>query len=201
MKKITLLLLVVSFSVFGQKKEAVYKKLATLTCDCASNKESSKLTEMDLGICIFEALDKLDAKEKKAIDFSPEKKTENLETIAENIGLEMALKCPSIFAQLKNFGQDNEQPFVETSSVAPFSEIGVITEIAGTDFKIIRMKTTSELSKEFIWLDSFEGDVLLLKNKIVKGDQVEIHYSEQEFFDAKSASYKKFNKITAIKLM
>lgn len=196
-----LVLLLVSIASFGQKKEVIYKKLAATTCECATKKSNGKLTEMDLGICIFEALATLDPKEQKTINFNPEKKTENLETIAESVGLEMALKCPSVFAQFKDFGQDNDNPIASVSSETSFSETGVITEIVGTDFKIVKMKSDADVPKEFIWLTSFEGDTLLMKNKIVKGDQVQIQYIEKEFFDAKSATYKKYNQIIGIKLM
>jgi hypothetical protein len=50
-------------------------------------------------------------------------------------------------------------------------------------------------------LFSFEGDSLLIKNKIAKGDKIEIEYAELEFFDAKSKTYKVYNEISNLKLL
>ena len=40
-----------------------------------------------------------------------------------------------------------------------------------------------------------------LKNKIAKGDKIEIEYAELEFFDAKSKTYKVYNEISNLKLL
>ena len=50
MKKAFLLFLIPVLAL-AQKKEIVYKKVAALTCECATNKGVQKLTETDLGLC------------------------------------------------------------------------------------------------------------------------------------------------------
>ena len=195
MKKLLMLLLVLPLGLAAQKKEAVYKKLASTTCDCASKKDPNQLTETDLGICIFESLDKLEDKEKKAIGYNPDKKMETIEKIAESVGLEMAVICPNVFSKL---GQEEEGA---TEEAVDTFVTGTLESITSNEFKTIHVMDENNASRAFIWLFSFDGDTLFIKNKVVKGDKLEVHYREQEFFDPKTNSYQKYNEITEIKLL
>ena len=84
MKKAFLLFLIPVLAL-AQKKEIVYKKVAALTCECATNKGVQKLTETDLGLCIFESLNVISEKERKIIGYNPDKKAASLERVAEEI--------------------------------------------------------------------------------------------------------------------
>ena len=197
MKKITLFLL---FPVFclAQKKELVYKKLANITCECATRNPNEKMTDLSLGVCIFEALDKLEPKEQKTIGYNSEKKMESIEGVAENVGIEMALICPTVFENLQNdeITDENVDEAIEDTF-----HVGIIESITSNEFITISIIDETNIKKEFIWLFSFEGDALFIKNKAVKGDKVEIHYREQQFFDPKTNNYKAYNEITEIKLL
>jgi hypothetical protein len=59
----------------------------------------------------------------------------------------------------------------------------------------------SNTKREFIWLFSFGGDSLFIKDKIIKGDKIEVFYVEQQFYDPKTKTYKIYNEITEVKLL
>jgi hypothetical protein len=201
MKK-TLWLVLLPFVMVAQKKEAVYKKLAALTCECSTNKGTEKLTETDLGLCIFEALNTLNEKERKVIGYNPDKKSSSLEKIAENVGVEMALICPKIFTSILDEGSGEavaEDAAVD--EVIESSHKGTFEAISALEFNTISIIDETNTKREFIWLFSFEGDALLIKGKIVKGDKIEVFYREQEFFDPKTKTYKIYNEITEVKLL
>lgn len=199
MKKILLLTLTtLSFlSVSAQKKEAIYKKLAEKTCDCAVKKGAPNIGDAELGLCILEAVNILDAKEQKTMGINPNKKIESIEKIAEGVGVEMALTCPQVFQNMKD---ENGEPFFQGNEGA-FTNSGVVEDIVSNEFRTIKVKDASNAVVEFIWLSQFEGDSLLIKGKVVKGDKVEISFVEQQFYDLKSSTYRAYNVIKSIKLL
>jgi hypothetical protein len=199
MKKIFTLLLLIPLVTIAQKKEVVYKKLANITCECANRKGASEITETDLGLCIFESLDKLNDKEKKVIGYNPDKKMETIEKVAESVGIEMAIVCPEVFSKLAENESGDATEAVEEAE--DLFATGTLESIASNEFKTINMVDENNAKRAFIWLFSFEGDALFIKNKASKGDKLEIHYREQEFFDPKTNSYQKYNEITEIKLL
>ena len=186
--------------MMAQKKEAVYKKLAALTCECSTNKGAEKLSETDLGLCIFEALNMLNDKEKKVIGYNPDKKSANIEKIAENVGVEMALICPKVFSNILSEDQEVVEEVVE-EEIIESSHKGTFETMSAVEFNTITITDETNTKREFIWLFSFEGDALLIKGKIVKGDKIEVFYREQEFFDPKTKAYKIYNEITEVKLL
>ncbi len=200
MKKIILLLLF-PVVMMAQKKEAVYKKLAALTCECSTNKGAEKLSETDLGLCIFEALNMLNDKEKKVIGYNPDKKSANIEKIAENVGVEMALICPKVFSNILAEEEGVVSEEVVEEEIIESSHKGTFEAMTAVEFNTIIITDETNTKREFIWLFSFEGDALLIKGKIVKGDKIEVFYREQEFFDPKSKTYKIYNEITEVKLL
>lgn len=200
MKKIILLLLF-PVVMMAQKKEAVYKKLAALTCECSTNKGAEKLSETDLGLCIFEALNMLNDKEKKVIGYNPDKKSANIEKIAENVGVEMALICPKVFSNILAEEEGVVSEEVVEEEIIESSHKGTFETMTAVEFNTITITDETNTKREFIWLFSFEGDALLIKGKIVKGDKIEVFYREQEFFDPKSKTYKIYNEITEVKLL
>lgn len=195
-----LLLLLCTVAMTAQKKEAVYKKLAALTCECSTNKGTEKLTETDLGLCIFESLGMLDEKDRKTIGYNPDKKSTSLERIAENVGVEMALLCPKVFSNILD-GEADEFVADEIEEIISSSHKGTFESMTSTEFNTITITDESNTKREFIWLFSFEGDSLFIKDKIVKGDKIEVFYTEQQFFDPKTKTYTIYNEITEVKLL
>lgn len=186
-------------ALMAQKKEVVYKKLATSTCECAN--KSSDISETSLGICILDALNQLTDKEKKTIGYTGSNKIEVIEKISENIGIEMVSICPDIFTKL-DFGSDEEQANADEAVVEEDLIVnGTFESIATNEFNTVTLLNDKNEKQEFLWLVSFDGDTLLIKKKLEKGDKIEITYSEHEFFDPKTNSYKKGNMILGMRLL
>lgn len=200
MKKIVFTVLVTLMSLHGsaQKKEVIYKKLGDKTCECAMRKGAPNIGDVELGLCILEAVNSLDAKEQKTMGIDPNKKMESIEKIAEGVGIEMAMTCPQVFQNMKD---DDGTPLFENGNTNTFTTSGSIEEITSGEFKTIKLKDESGMIREFLWLRQFEGDSLLIKNKIAKGDKVEIVFFEETFIDVKSNTYRAFNTIKGIKLL
>lgn len=199
MKNATLLLLFFTAFSFSQKKEVVFKKLAESTCECSKAKGEATISDISLGLCIFQSLDKLTPKEQKVIGYNPEKKMETIEGVAENVGLEMALICPEIFA---NMSDGEEDAAVDSTAVEEDTFIvGTFDSMVSKEFVTIKIIDENKAVKDFIWLFPFDGDTLFIKKKVDKGEKIEVHYREQEFFDPKTNSYQKYNEITEIKLL
>lgn len=199
MKKM-LLLLLFPLLTMAQKKEVVYKKLAALTCECATNKGPAKITETELGFCIFESLNAISDKERKIIDYNADKKSASLERIAENVGVEMALTCPKVFSNILD-EEAAMEVVEEAAEVIQSSHKGAFQSMVSNEFNTITLIDESNTKREFIWLFSFEGDALLIKGKVEKGDKIEVFYTEQQFFDPKTKTYKIYNEITEVKLL
>lgn len=193
--KLNLLLFLLPIAVMAQKKEMVYKKLATSTCECITPKE---VTDINLGICIFDAINKLTEKERKTVNVDIDNKMASIEKIAESVGLEMAVICPDVF--LKIAKDDTEEPPLVEEELDLFYT-GTFESMATVEFNTIYLLDDKNIKQEFIWLFSFDGDNLFVKNKIVKGDNLEIHYRQQEFFDPKQNKYRVYNEITSVKLL
>ncbi len=193
MKKITILLVLICSYSFAQKKEVLYKKVASLTCECTTAKKTDKLSDEDFGFCILISLNKLTPKEQKIIGYDSNEKSEIKDEIAENIGIEMALICPEIFSKIESEEQVEEVPDLVF--------IGIFNTTVSNEFNTIKVTYENKVTKDFIWLFPFDGDSLLIKKKIVKGDKIEIRYREQSFFDPKTNDYKNYLEILEIKLL
>jgi len=198
MKKILLLLSLLPTVLFAQKKEEVIKKLANLACECT--KDKTEVTETALGLCLLESVGKLSDKEKKVIGFTSGNEAEAIGKIAEEIGTQMAFVCPEVFSKLQSEGEeDATEEVVEDEPALSFT--GTFEVMTSNEFNTLVLVNEAKERKEFIWLFAFEGDSLLIKNKISKGDKIEVEYSELEFFDAKSKTYKVYNEISYLKLL
>lgn len=195
--KLKLLLLLMPLALSAQKKEIVYKKLANSTCECITTKE---VTDINLGICIFDAINKLTDKERKTVNVDIDDKMASIEKIAESVGLEMAVICPEVFVKIAK-ESDTEETFVAEEDELDLFYTGTFESIATVEFNTIYLLDDKNVKQEFIWLFSFDGDNLFIKNKIVKGDKLEVHYRQQEFFDPKQSKYRIYNEITSIKLL
>jgi len=195
--RITILLLLLPMFFWAQKKEAVYKKLATYTCGCVNDKK--EITDVNLGVCIFEAVDHLSNKERRSIDVNPDDKMKAIQNIAESVGIEMAIVCPDVFTKIaENKASENS---VDDEDELDLFYTGTFESMTTQEFNTIILLDEKNENQEFVWLFTFEGDNLFIKNKIVKGDKLEIHYRQQDFYDPKLGKYRIYNEISHIKLL
>jgi len=190
-------MLLMPLVLMAQKKEIVYKKLANSTCECINTKE---VTDINLGICIFAAINQLSEKERRIVNVDIDDKMASIEKIAESVGLEMASICPDVF--IKIAAENNpEAGITADDSDLDLFYTGTFESMTTAEFNTIFIIDDKNVRQEFIWLFTFEGDSLFVKNKIVKGDKLEIHYRQQDFFDPKQNKYRIYNEITSIKLL
>ncbi|MGK4566500.1 hypothetical protein [Flavobacterium sp. 3HN19-14] len=124
----------------------------------------------------------------------------SIERIAESIGVKMAVTCPAIFTKMMSDESDENQAPAAVEEPNPLFS-GTFDSVSANEFKTITIISDSNEKKSFIWLFPFDGDSLFIKNKISKGDKLEIEYREQQFFDAKTNAYRTYNEITGIKLL
>jgi hypothetical protein len=197
MKK-TLLMFLFPVLVFAQKEEVIYKKLANQTCDCVKAKNTEKISELELGICVIGSLGKLSEKEKKVIKYDTSSDS-SLDKVSEQVGMQMVSICPDVFSSMLQT-ESPEETAVEDVAQDP-SISGVFQSITSNEFKTVIIFDENNQKKEYIWLYPFDGDVLLIKNKIVKGDKIKILYREQNFFDPKTNDYRIYNEILGIELL
>lgn len=204
MKKVISLAILIPILSLAQKKTEVFKKTAIMTCECANKKDVSTISNLELGLCIFESLDKLTVKEKKTIGYDSDRKVETVETVAKSVGVEMALVCPEIFSKLSDDENDSqtEEAITNVEEVEEdLFSIGIIESITSNEFNTINIINENNEKEAFIWLFSFDGDSLFIKEKAVKGDKIKIYYVEQQFFDPKTNRYQKYKEITEIELL
>ncbi len=197
MKK-TLLLLLFPVFLFAQKEDVVYKKLANQTCECINEKKKEKISELELGLCVISTLGKLSDKEKKIIKYDSASDTA-LDKVSEQIGMQMVSVCPEVFSNMLQAEAVVEEAATEEVAPDPAFE-GVFQTITSNEFKTISIIDNENQKREFIWLFSFDGDALFIKNKIVKGDKIEVTYREQNFFDPKINEYRIYFEILEVKL-
>lgn len=201
MKKLLLVLLFPTL-LFSQKKSEVLKKAAEFACECASKKDD--VSEMSLGLCLFESLNKLNPKEQKIIGYNSAKKMQTVKKVASDLGIEMATICPDIFTKFADQKGDivDETAYVEPPLTENYLKYtGVLDQIKTAEFNTIILLNDAKEKKEFVWLYPFEGDSLLIKDKISKGDKIEIEYREQSFYDPAKKDYRTYNEITSVKFI
>ena len=197
MKKLLFLLLLPALT-FAQKKDDVIKKLAESTCTCAQQK--SQATQTEIGFCLIAALGELSVKEKKAIGYNEDDISASIEKVAEGIGMKMAVTCPTVFTKMI---AEEDVEAADTATVEARNPIftGTFESVTSNEFKTFTIISDSKEKKSFIWLFPFEGDSMFIKNKISKGDKLEIEYHELQFFDTKTNAYRTYNEILGVKLL
>lgn len=195
MKK-TLLLLLFPSLFFAQKEDVIYKKLANQTCDCINSKKNEKISQIELGLCVIGSLGKLSDKEKKTIKYDSGE--DSIDKVSEQVGMQMVAICPDVFSKILQ--DEGTTEVTEDAEVPDPSSIGTFQSMISNQFNTIVIVDSENQKREFIWLFPFEGDALFIKNKIIKGDKIEIMYREQNFFDQKINDYRIYNEIIEVKL-
>ena len=99
MKKLLLLVLLTSSSIFAQKltKEQLTDKMSDVGCECASKQEITKDNmELTLGLCILEAMNKYE----KDVEKHYGKNVITDDKKMEQLGYDIGLKMGTIFPEL-----------------------------------------------------------------------------------------------------
>ena len=212
LKKIILLLLVVvSAQAYSQKYLDI---VAEKSCDCATKVTEDIKTQEGLlkfGMCIYDATMPYKKNFKKDhhinMDKFDEEQGRKLGTL---VAVRMANFCPDFLVKLgQAYNEGNAEEAVPAAdTAAAYEEVavepnptatGTITKIEGTQFIAFTLKESNGTIATYYWLyainspEKFETTYLSKLNKAAT-----IEYFEQEFFDAKTKTYKLFRVIASI---
>lgn len=195
MKKISIFFLL--FSLFSQAySQEFIEKLAQETCACLEGKSTEGLTqsqkEMQMGVCMFQGIGKY--KE----EFDAYKKDKNLldmdlEAFGEEVGMQMAIICPSFIMQYYEADYLSEP----VSDYSLEVELGKIKSIDKKQFNIVNLEIGDGSILKFLWLWDFEGSEILIKNQY-KNKWINIFYSNLMLYDADKKTYINYKVIEGI---
>jgi hypothetical protein len=178
MKYIFVVLLFIGLNAKAQTESEI-KEISNSVCQCMegkSNLKGKKETEMALGLCMLEIIQKKNL----PIDISDSKQ---MESFGQKIGIQMVGICPSIFTALID-----KQP--EPPAPVAYEVSGTVKSVELTD--MANLVVRDEVGKEhrMLWLsyfsgsDDFVGDPLSLKGK-----KVTITYLMMDVYMPKQKAY------------
>ena len=198
MKKLFLFLFLSSNAFFAQSlsKEQLIDEMAATGCACASKQQLTKDNfELTLGLCILESVNKFE----KDVDVHYGKNVttnqEKMEALGYDMGLKMALKCPSVF-QLMVDGTDSEN--ADDTVEEDLMITGTLAEIKSSQFLTFSVKESSGKINNFLLLNTFDNAFLLTDKVLKSNDNLEVYYYESELFDPKAAKFVSFKIVTDI---
>jgi hypothetical protein len=200
MKKIILIALLTSSSIFAQKltKEELTDKMSDIGCECANKKEITKENmELTLGLCLLEAINKHEKDVEKYYGKNVISSDKKMEELGYDIGLKMGAKCPSVFKfMMDDFDESDDEEYVE--EVLDEMVSGNLTEIKFDQFLTFSIKEQSGKMNQFLLLSSFDNAFLVTDKVLKTNDTIEVYYYELEVFDAKLAKFVTYKVVTDI---
>jgi hypothetical protein len=197
---ITLFLLSVCTTFFGQNKDAIYDVIAKETCECVSNKkldlanDDLEKVQIEFGFCMINSYSnhKNDFDEPIDLDFG---NSELMGKFGEDIALKMVNHCPDFIIALGSRGDvSEEEEEIPNSTLEAF-----FVESKKNDFQTITVKESNGRLHILIVLTFFENVNLITENVIKKNEKVEVEYFEQEFYDPKVNDFRYYKVIQGIK--
>lgn len=192
MKKIGLLLLFVSTTMFSQKltKEQLNQKLATNICECMGkiDLETSDFNTSLEG-CMMDAINKNQKDVEAIYGKNILDNEEGMYKFGTEIGKVMGKDCPEVFMSMMDEGEDEE--YVEEDELIFEGKLALINKTQ--QFLTFSVKATDGSSKEFIVMEEFDGVDLITTDKVKVNDKVELAYYESEMYDPKTKKFKLYN--------
>lgn len=179
-KSIYLLFFILLIHPLYSQTNAQLESIATQTCECVNAKnldlKNRKEVEIQLGICLLEAAGK------NNINF--ESGTEEVEPLAEKVGLKMATKCPAIFVSFANTEDiTQEQP-------TSFEVSGKIKAVELNEFGTIVLKEESGKEHRLLWISYFNGsDDFVSDPKTLINRNVTFSYEMADIYFPKTKGY------------
>jgi hypothetical protein len=198
--KYTLFLFLISFSIFGQNRDAIYDIIAKETCECVSNKkldlknDNSEKIQLDFGLCIINSFSnhKNDFDEPINLDFND---SNSMGKLGEDIAMKMVHHCPDIIIALGSrddiTGTEEEIPIITLEAV--------FIESKKNEFLTINVKESNGRIHTMLILSYFEGISIITEEQIKKNDKIIVEYFEEEFYDPKVNDFRHYKVIQGIK--
>ncbi|WP_375562131.1 hypothetical protein ACE193_06160 [Bernardetia sp. OM2101] len=203
MKKIIFLFFfLVGFSsiAFSQNKkaDAVKDKMAQEICDCITTSDVDLDDEEDLklklGMCMMQSISSNQKQlSKVGINIKGE---DDMSAFAEDLGLNMATKCPAVFMGFAKKEMEEERKKEEVVSQAL---TGTISSVEEGSFVTIIIKDEEGRSHNILWLEFFENADEVKENySKLKGMSVSVEYYEKEYYNPKIEDYVKVKVLRSV---
>lgn len=196
MKKIVLLFIffVTTTNIYSQQlsKNELKTKLAESTCECANSKDlTNDNFELNLGLCIFDAISKYktDVERLYGNDYMSK-----AESIGGEIGETMAVVCPDL---LMKIGDNYENNYANSQDLLVS---GIFKGVKKETFFMIQIQLENGSNQEFVLLDDFQNSYLIIDNLLKVNDKVKLKYYEANLFDYKRNIYDVYKILTDIKI-
>ena len=198
--KYTLFLFFISFSIFGQNRDAIYDIIAKETCECVINKkldlknDNSEKIQLDFGVCIINSFSnhKNDFDQPINLDFND---SNSMGKLGEDIAMKMVHHCPDLIIALGSrddiTGTEEEIPIITLEAV--------FIESKKNEFLTINVKEGTGRVHSMLILSYFEGINIITEEQIKKNDKIIVEYFEQEFYDPKVNDFRYYKVIQGIK--
>lgn len=198
MKKIAMLLVlfVTATNLYSQEltKDELKTKLAEHTCECSNSKEMTKDNyELNLGLCILEAVNKYQSSVEK---YYGKNYISKIEEIGGDVGETMAGVCPDLL--IKIFQNSQEQSDSYDSSVEDETINGTFVNTNEDGFLYVNVKEASGKSHKFLLLDNFDNSYLIIDNVLKSKDKIKVSYYVAELYNTKTKKYENFKVISDI---
>ena len=114
-----------------------------------------------------------------------------MQTLGEEIGTHLGIKCPEIFLDIIDFE--------ETTEAFNYLAVnGKLSKVQKNEFLTFTIKEPSGKTHEFLLLSSFETSYLLTDNILKINDEIEVSYYVSEIYNAKIGRYVNYNIVTYI---
>jgi hypothetical protein len=177
-------------------QDDVIDKIATETCDCVKDLDFNLPTDqlqMQFGLCILKVAQPYQKELKKSYNID----LNNIdgkygEELGRLVGLKMVAVCPEYLVKLSGMEQ-NEDESNATEKVFR----GKVISIDENQFVTFQVENQDGKTSKFIWLKFFPmSKDLESKYKKLVDKEVEVYYTEDEYYDPRIIEYKTFKIIS-----
>lgn len=173
--------------------QSLMDKLADEACACISKKDvdnmDSEMLQMQLGLCIMEAVSKHEAEFQKEYGEMDPSNAEAMSSLGEQIGMKMAFKCPAILMKVAAIETQVE---VKPLAAAQVEELtGTLKAIDSSgEFAQITVLDDAGRTHKLLWLRYFKGDTRLINepSKVINA-KVRLKYENVEAYSPKAKEY------------
>lgn len=189
MKKIILFTVFIINFTFGQNltKDELVSKLSEETCSCMSTQEIKKDNlDMILGLCMLKSVNKHEADVDKHFGKNIITNKPVLEKLGEEIGMKLALNCPSF---LKLVMESDEDLFEVEDEETDLQINGVFKKTFITNFLTVEVVESSGKKHELIVLHDFDNAFLITDEVLKQNNKITVSYYELDIYDIKSKRF------------
>ena len=198
MKQI-ILLTVLLFSFLSSDAQKYIDEITDNICHCIEKIPDSldlNQKKIELGLCMINASIPYKKKLKKDFDIDLDIMDETTgERYGQFFGLKIAGHCPNMIKKFADINNDNKKEIKTETDIAN----GIIIKINKDFFVNFSLKDINGKINKFYWLSFIKSNTELQETfESLKGKNVKIKYTVQDFFDPRINEYREFKIITEL---